>query len=147
MGNSDGETAPLRFVRLHEAARAPRYTRTGDAGLDLCSCESWSLAPGSHHLFCTGIAVEIPTGCVGLVWDRSGLATLGITSFGGVIDSGYRGELKVVLHNASDVVYHVGAGERIAQLLVQRVEPVEPVEVDRLSSSERGQAGFGSSGR
>lgn len=113
----------------------------------MCTVDDCVLGPGERRLLCTGVALEIPRGYVGLVWDRSGLGVQGLTTFGGVIDCTYRGELKVVLFNASDTAHHVKRGDRIAQLLIQRVETVRLVEVDTLTDTERGERGFGSSGR
>src|SRR5579859_6319269 len=112
-------TLTVRWTRLRTGTPPPSYAHPGDAGLDLCAAESRILEPGQRHLFSTGVALEIPAGYVGLVWDRSSLGVCGLTTFGGVIDSSYRGEIKVLLQNASDTAYHVNDGERIAQLLIQ----------------------------
>ena len=140
-------TLTVRWMRLRAGAPPPGYAHPGDAGLDLRSAESRMLEPGQRHLFSTGVALEIPAGYVGLVWDRSSLGARGLTTFGGVIDSRYRGEVRVLLYNGSDTAYGVEAGERIAQLLLQRVEMVSMVEVEALSSAARGDRGFGSTGR
>lgn len=133
---------------LHPEARVPVYGRAGDAGLDLFSCEDCTLAPGERHLFKLGFAIELPVGTVALFWDRSGMATNhGIHNLAGVIDSNYRGEVCCVLYNASSEPYTVKKGDKIAQMLVQKVEHVKFVEVDTLSDSERGDRGWFSSGR
>jgi dUTP pyrophosphatase len=138
----------LLVVRLRSDAVLPSYGRSGDAGLDLFACEEHDLRSGERHAFRTGIAVAIPAGYVGLVWDRSGLAVhAGITTMAGVIDATYRGEVAVPLLNTGTQSYRVHRGDRIAQLLVQAIPPVEVAEVDALDETARGSAGFGSSGR
>lgn len=137
---------PVR--RLSADAVAPRYGRAGDAGLDLFAAEQYELAPGTRHVFGTGVAIAVPDGYVGLVWDRSGLAVrAGITTMAGVIDATYRGEVRVPLLNTGDEPYVVHVGDRIAQLLVQAIPVLDVVEVDALDDTQRGSAGFGSSGR
>jgi len=115
--------------------------------MDLCSTEERVLQAGERHVFGTGIALELPHGAVGLVWDRSGLGARGITSFGGVIDSSYRGEIKVTLFNSGSDDHVVRVGDRIAQILVQPVLTASLEEAASLTQSERGQLGFGSTGR
>jgi len=137
----------VRFVKLHPEARPPAYARAGDAGMDLCSTEQYVLQSGERHLFGTGIALEIPAGLVGLVWDRSSLGSSGITSFGGVIDSSYRGEIKVTLFNSGTEDHVVRVGDRIAQMLIQPVLSAHLMEAEALTTSERGERGFGSTGR
>src|SRR5438105_5284396 len=140
----------LRVRRLDPRARLPIRAYEGDAGLDLCALEPVSLAPGERTSVRTGIAVEIPSGCAGLVLPRSGLATkhgIALVNAPGLIDAGYRGELRVLLLNTDrTAAFDVSAGDRIAQLVVVRIEPTEPTEVDALTDSERGARGFGSSG-
>ena len=126
----------------------PTRAYAGDAGLDLSSCERVELAPGERALVGTGLAVAIPEGYAGYVQPRSGLATrhgISIVNTPGLVDSGYRGELRVALLN-TDVreTFVVEPGMRIAQLVVVPVPEVEPIEVDELPSSERGVRGFGS---
>jgi dUTP pyrophosphatase len=138
---------PIR--RLREGAVVPSRAYAGDAGLDLASCEHVELAPGERALVGTGLAVAIPEGYVGFVQPRSGLAAkhgITIVNTPGLIDSGYRGELKVTLLNTdAREPFVVEAGMRIAQLVVLEVPAVDPVEVDELPDSERGVRGFGSS--
>jgi dUTP pyrophosphatase len=138
---------PIR--RLHEDAVIPARAYDGDAGLDLTACERIELAPGERALVGTGLAVAIPGGYAGFVQPRSGLAAKhGITlpNSPGLIDSGYRGELKVILLNTDlRETFVVEPGMRIAQLVVMPVPGVDPVEVDELPESERGVRGFGSS--
>lgn len=142
----------LRVLRLDPDLPLPAYARAGDAGIDLVAREDVTLAPaGGRALVATGIAIALPEGYAGLVQPRSGLAFKhGVTVLNtpGLIDSGYRGELKVCLINHDPTEpFEVIRGERIAQLVVQAVEHVTFVEVDTLDDSERGDKGFGSSGR
>lgn len=135
--------------RLREDAVLPRQAYDGDAGLDLASCEEVELLPGERASVPTGIAVEIPEGYAGFVQPRSGLAArhgIGIVNSPGLIDSGYRGEICVVLLNTDRTEpFTVERGARIAQLVVAPVAAVRLVEVDELATSERGARGFGSS--
>ena len=142
----------LPVLRLDPDLPLPAYARAGDAGIDLVAREDVTLAPaGGRALVATGIAIVLPEGYAGLVQPRSGLAFKhGVTVLNtpGLIDSGYRGELKVCLINHDPTEpFEVTRGERIAQLVVQAVEHVTFVEVDTLDDSERGDKGFGSSGR
>jgi dUTP pyrophosphatase len=140
----------LRFVRLDPRALLPTRAHWGDAGLDLYALHGGGLAPGERASIRTGIAVEIPPGHAGLVLPRSGLAARhGVTlaNAPGLIDAGYRGELTVMLLNADRAArFELAAGDRIAQLVLMRIQLPVPVEVQELSVSERGPAGFGSSG-
>ena len=142
----------LPVLRLDPDLPLPAFARAGDAGIDLVAREDVTLAPaGGRALVATGIAIALPEGYAGLVQPRSGLAFKhGVTVLNtpGLIDSGYRGELKVCLINHDPTEpFEVTRGERIAQLVVQAVEHVTFVEVDTLDDSERGDKGFGSSGR
>lgn len=128
----------------------PKYMTPGSAGLDLCADKPFELAPMARVLVPTGLSLEIPVGYEGQVRPRSGLAmTSGITVLNspGTIDSDYRGELKVLLINLSDQKYRASRGERIAQLVISKVERAELVEVTELTDSARGAGGFGSTGR
>lgn len=142
----------LPVVRLDKDLPLPEYARSGDAGVDLRASESVVLEPGGGRaLVPTGTAVGIPRGYAGFIQPRSGLALKhGVTVLNtpGLIDSGYRGELKVLLVNTDpSVAFEVVRGERIAQLVIQAVAEVTFVEVDELDPSERGDGGFGSTGR
>jgi dUTP pyrophosphatase len=141
----------LRVARLHQDARLPARTHPGDAGLDLYAAEPASIAAGERASVGTGIAVAIPEGHAGLVLPRSGLAARhGITlpNAPGLIDAGYRGELRVLLLNTDPSgSFEVAPGDRIAQLVVTPVAEAVPVEVEALEETARGLAGFGSSGR
>lgn len=138
---------PVR--RLRADAVLPRPAYDGDAGVDLAACESLTLPPGERGVVGTGIAVEIPDGYAGFVQPRSGLAArhgIGVVNSPGLIDSGYRGEIRVVLLNTDrSQAFEVAPGMRIAQLVVVPVAPVRLVEVEELAGSERGARGFGSS--
>ena len=126
----------------------PRYGSEGAAGADLTASAEAVLPPGGRSAVPTGIHVEIPPGHVGLVWPRSGLAVRhGIDTLAGVIDSDYRGEIKVVLVNHGTEPVRIAPGDRIAQLLVQRVERAAFVPGADLASTGRGENGFGSTGR
>ena len=135
--------------RLREDAHLPHQAYEGDAGFDLAACEHVVLEPGERAVVATGIAVEIPHGYAGFVQPRSGLAArhgVGVVNSPGLIDSGYRGEIKIVLINTDrDDAFVVDPGMRIAQLVVAPVAAVRMVEVEELAVSERGARGFGSS--
>jgi dUTP pyrophosphatase len=134
--------------RLRPDARVPRQAYEGDAGLDLAACDPVVLEPGERAVVATGLAVEIPEGFAGFVQPRSGLAArhgIGIVNAPGLIDSGYRGEIRVVLLNTGRESFAVEPGMRIAQLVIAPVAAVRLIEVDELATSERGSRGFGSS--
>jgi dUTP pyrophosphatase len=141
---------PLQIVRLDPDLPLPTYATPGDAGLDLHAREDVRLEPGERAVVGTGIAIALPEGHVGLVHPRSGLAArsgLSIVNAPGTIDAGYRGEIKVCLVNLDpSTPIELGRGDRIAQLVVQRFETVELVEVDTLPESVRGDGGYGSTG-
>jgi dUTP pyrophosphatase len=141
----------LPFRPLHGDARLPEAAHEHDAGLDLRSVAGCVLEPGERALVPVGLAVEIPPGHAGLVIPRSGLAARhGITILNapGLVDAGYRGELQVALLNTDrSEPFPIAVGDRIAQLVIVAVPPVEPVLADELSASIRGERGFGSSGR
>jgi len=137
-------------MRLRDDAVLPARAHSGDAGLDLTACEAVTIGVGQRAVVGTGIAVEIPEGHAGLVVPRSGLALrhgLSTVNAPGVIDAGYRGEVRVILLNTdSDHAFTVEPGMRIAQLLVVPVAVVEAVEVVEVTATDRGDGGFGSSG-
>jgi dUTP pyrophosphatase len=141
----------LPITRLKDEAVLPTRAHDGDAGLDLYACEAAHIGPGERWSVGTGVAVEIPDGHAGLVLPRSGLAKKhGITLVNapGLIDSGYRGELRVLLLNTDPAeTFRVEPGDRIAQLVISPVVLAEPVEAAALAESARGDGGFGSSGR
>jgi dUTP diphosphatase len=140
----------LRVRRLDTGAQLPTRAYDGDAGLDLHALEAGRLEPGERMAVRTGIAVEIPPGQAGLVLPRSGLAArhgIALVNAPGLIDAGYRGEIQVLLLNTDRTrAFSISAGDRIAQLVLVRVEAPAVLEVDELAGSERGAGGFGSSG-
>jgi dUTP pyrophosphatase len=139
----------LPIQRLRDDAVVPRRAYSGDAGLDLSACDRVELGPGVRASVGTGLAVAIPDGYAGFVQPRSGLALrhgITIVNTPGLVDSGYRGELRVVLLNTDDAEpFVVEPGMRIAQLVVLPIPEVDPIEVEELPASERGVRGFGSS--
>lgn len=140
----------VKIKRLDPELPLPRYANPGDAGLDLYSAQDVTIEPGRRVMISTGVAIALPQGYAGFVQPRSGLAAkkgLSIVNTPGLVDSGYRGELKVIAINTdADEPIVISRGERVAQLVVQRVPSVELVEVDELDKTERGEGGFGSTG-
>ena len=140
----------IRFRRLNDLAQVPRYARPGDAACDLVACDGAQIPPLGRAGIGTGIAVEIPGGFAGFVLPRSGLALRhGVTlaNAPGLIDSGYRGEIIVALHNSDPIEpFRVSVGDRIAQLVVMAVPQVVYIEGIALGDTERGEGGFGSTG-
>ena len=153
LGEEDDKTAStspdltLSVERLSPQAELPKKAHSGDAAYDLCAADYYSIPPYGQALVSTGLRLAIPSGYAGLIWDKSGLASEGITTLGGVIDAGYRGEVKVVIKNLSENDLNIVPGRKIAQLLIQRVaEPLvreEPIT----DTTERQDNGFGSSGQ
>jgi dUTP diphosphatase len=141
----------IAVARLQSEAVLPSRAHPGDAGLDLYACEAAHIGPGERWSVGTGIAVEIPDGHAGLVLPRSGLARehgIALVNSPGLIDSGYRGEVRVLLLNTDPAeIFRIAAGDRIAQLVIVPIAIAEPLESVELSESARGSGGFGSSGR
>src|SRR3989344_4740043 len=138
----------LKIKKLHTDAKVPSYAHPGDAGFDLYAIEEVAIPVGVRVLIGTGIAMDIPDGFVGLIWDKSGLSTThGLKTLGGVVDAGYRGEVKVGMVNLGTEEYTISAGHKIAQMLIQKVERAEIIEVAELSETVRGEGGFGSTGK
>jgi dUTP pyrophosphatase len=141
----------LPMAKLKDEAILPSRAHAGDAGLDLYACESAHVGPGERWSVGTGVGVEIPDGHAGLVLPRSGLARdhgIALVNSPGLIDSGYRGELRVLLLNTDPAeTFRVEAGDRIAQLLLVPIALPTPVAVEALADSARATGGFGSSGR
>lgn len=136
-------------VKLTDGAPIPKHARRGDAGMDLTSRETVEIAPQGTIMVGTGVAMEIPEGYVGLCFPRSGLASkrgINLANCVGVIDSGYRGEIKAPLYNAGHDTQIVERGERVFQIVIVPFVSCECVEVDELSKTERAANGFGSSG-
>jgi len=137
----------IKFQKILDEAIIPHYAHPGDAGMDIFSAEETIIKAGERKSIRTGIKMGLPEGFVGLVWDKSGLALKnGIKTMAGVIDSGYRGEIGIVLTNLSGQDYKIEKGQKIAQMLVQKVERVEIEETKELSETKRGADGFGSTG-
>ena len=135
-------------VHVGEGGSLPQYASAQAAGADLRASEPVEIAPGARAAVPTAVRLQIPPGHVGLVWPRSGLAVRhGIDTMAGVIDSDYRGEVRVVLVNHGDEPFRIERGDRIAQLLVQRVERAAFVAVPAIDDTDRGGGGFGSTGR
>lgn len=138
----------LKIKKLHEEAILPNYAHEDDAGFDLYSIEDVEIAPNVRVQIRTGIAMQIPVGFVGLIWDKSGLSHKhGLKTLGGVIDSGYRGEVKVGIINLGEQTYKLEKGHKVAQMIIQKKETCEIEEVSDLEESHRGEGGFGSSGK
>tara|TARA_R110000824_G_scaffold808_2_gene4939 strand:+ start:3539 stop:4099 length:561 start_codon:yes stop_codon:yes gene_type:complete len=139
----------IRVQKLDPRATIPTQANTADAGYDLYALEDTDILGGEREVVRTGIAMAIPRSCVGLIWPRSGLAVnSGIDVFAGVVDSGYRGEIKICLYNSSPSCspFQIKAGDRVAQILFQAVESFELYETKELDTTDRGCGGFGSSG-
>jgi dUTP pyrophosphatase len=140
----------LAVQRLHPAAVLPTRAHSSDAGFDLHAVEAATLGPGEREMVPTGIAIALPEGHAGLVLPRSGLAArhgIALVNAPGLIDEGYRGELRVLLLNTDRTEpFAIAPGDRIAQLVLVRVSLIDAVEVQALDATERGDGGFGSSG-
>lgn len=138
----------VKLKKLNPDLILPQYAHPGDAGLDLYSLEDKTLKPNERYLFKLGFALELSPGYVALVWDKSGLAAnAGITNLGGVIDGTFRGEVGIVLLNTGGQEFAIKKGDKIAQLLIQKVESAEIEEVDELGDSPRGEGAWGSTGK
>jgi dUTP pyrophosphatase len=137
----------LRVKKIHKDAKLPLYGHSGDAGLDLFSSVDFVLEKGQVQPIPTGIQVAIPDGYVGLIWDKSGVSLRGVHRLAGVIDSGYRGEIKVVMINLGDASFIIESGMKIAQMLIQPISIADVVETDDLDDTSRGERGFGSTGK
>ncbi|MFO7732806.1 MAG: dUTP diphosphatase [Candidatus Aminicenantes bacterium] len=136
----------LKVKRIHPEAKLPVYGHPGDAGLDLFSVVDREVGPGELYAVPTGVQIAVPEGHAGLVWDKSGISLQGVHRLAGVIDAGYRGEVRVVLVNLGAAPFAVKKGMKIAQLLVQPVAAVSVVEAGDLDGTTRGEGGFGSTG-
>ncbi len=138
----------IKLKKLHPDAIIPKHAHDTDAGLDLFAIDAFEMATQERKSIPTGIAIEIPNGYVGLIWDKSGLShKYGIKTFGGVIDAGYRGEICIGIMNLSDKNFKFEKGHKVAQLLIQKVENIVFEEVSELSDTSRGEGGFGSTGK
>ena len=154
-GSSINRKPTLTFKKLDDSAIMPKTAHKGDAGLDLCAIRSGWIYPGESAIVGTGLAIEIPDGFAGFVLPRSGLAAsenITIVNSPGLIDSGYRGEIQVILHklynpNQYNQEFEWDAGDRIAQLVIQKVENLNLAVVEILSTTDRGEGGLGSTGQ
>ncbi len=139
----------IKFQKIHEDAIIPKFAKEGDAGLDINAIDRYAIAPGEHLLVKTGLKMEIPLGFEAQVRPRSGLALkskITVLNSPGTIDSGYRGEVGVIMMNHGEETFHVSKGDRIAQLVIAKHETPEIHEVEELEESKRGEGGFGSTG-
>ena len=137
----------LHIKKMYPNAKIPTYAHDTDAGMDFYTLEALTVAPMTRAQVGTGIAVQIPDGHVGLVWDKSGLShKKGLKTLGGVIDAGYRGEVFIGVINLSAESITFEAGDKVAQMLIQKVEHPNIVEVEELSDADRGMGAFGSTG-
>ncbi len=137
----------LKVKKIHKDAKLPSYGHVGDAGLDLFSVMDCVLKGGEARAIATGIQVAIPEGYVGLIWDKSGISLKNIHRLAGVVDSGYRGEIKIVMTNLSAEAFTIEKGMKIAQMLIQPVSKVKVVDAEELDDTSRGENGFGSTGK
>ncbi len=139
--------AELIIEKIVKEAKLPEKAHKNDAGFDLFSTNYFSIPPYAQALVGTGIKIIIPENHVGLIWDKSGLANEGITTMGGVIDSNYRGEVKVIIKNLSEDIFNIIPGQKIAQLLIQEIKTLKTKEGKVSNNSSRGEGGFGSTGK
>ncbi len=139
--------SPLKVELIHPEAKLPQKAHQDDAGFDLYSVDYYSIPAYSQALVSTGIKIQLKANQVGLIWDKSGLANQGITTMGGVIDSGYQGEIKVIVKNLSEDIFNIAPGQKIAQLLIQAIESPKIIEGKIEEPSLRQDKGFGSSGK
>ena len=137
----------MKVKKIHKDAKLPGYGHIGDAGLDLFSVMECVLKGGEARAISTGIQVAIPDGYVGLIWDKSGISLKNIHRLAGVVDAGYRGEIKVVMTNLSSKAFSIEKGMKIAQMLIQPVIKVKVVDSEVLDETSRGEDGFGSTGK
>lgn len=135
----------IKVKKLDPRAILPKYALPNDAGMDLFVLQETTIKPGERIAIPTGIAIEMPSGYVSLIWDKSGLALKhGLTTLGGVIEYTYRGEYRIIMYNCGSESFTFKKGDKIAQLLIQPIVSAEIIEVEELSHSDRGTAGFGS---
>ncbi len=137
----------LKVKKLYDEACIPSRAHMSDAGIDLYAYQYVTIQPHATVVVPTGIALEMETGYVGLIWDKSSIGSKGVKTLGGVVDAGYRGEVKVIIHNMSDIAVTFDYGQKIAQMLIQKVELCEVQEVCDLDETTRGEGAFGSTGK
>ena len=136
----------LKVKKIADGAKIPVYQHPGDAGMDLFSAADLVLAAGDIQAVPTGVQMANPAGYVGLVWDKSGISLKGVHRLAGVVDAGYRGEVRVVMINLGKEPFVIGKGMKIAQMLIQPVVEARIVEAEDLDDTSRGEGGFGSTG-
>jgi dUTP pyrophosphatase len=141
------ENTKLIAEKIIPNAKLPQKAHPEDAGFDLFANDFYSIAPYSQSLISTGIKLAIPSGYVGLIWDKSGLALDSLKTMGGVIDSNYRGEIKVIIKNLSEEIYNIIPGQKIAQILIQAISNFEIQEEKINDQTTRAENGFGSTGK
>jgi dUTP pyrophosphatase len=137
----------IKVKRLKDDAKLPTYAHVGDVGMDLYAMESVTINPGEHYRFWHGFAMEFPVGYAGIVSDKSSISKAGLKTMGGVFDAGYRGEYNTHLVNLSNEPYTVEAGDKVSQLILYPVLIPEIIETNELTETERGERGFGSTGK
>jgi dTMP kinase len=137
----------LIIKKIHPKAKLPQKIHSDDAGYDLFSVDHYSIPAYGQALVSTGIKMIIPKNCAGLIWDKSGLANEGITTMGGLIDSGYRGEIRVVVKNLSEDIFNIVPGQKVAQIIIQRLQEVDLEEGEISNDTTRQNKGFGSTGK
>ena len=138
----------LHIKKLHPDAKLPQYAHPSDAGLDLCTVSDFTINSGEHQLIPTGLAIVFPEGYTALVWDKGGIANKRhLKTVGGVFDTEYRGEYLIGLYNFGTEPQSFAVGDKIAQLLIQKVEHPEIIEVTELDETVRGDGAFGSTGK
>jgi dUTP pyrophosphatase len=137
----------LKVKKLHPDAKLPTRAHYDDAGLDIYCYEKITISPHATMKVPTGIAYEVPEGYCVFAWDKGSVGSKGIKTLGGVLDAGYRGELFIPMHNLNNEAYTFEAGNKIAQMVIQKVELWEVEEVDELSETKRGTGSFGSTGK
>ncbi|MBP6948696.1 MAG: dUTP diphosphatase [Candidatus Pacebacteria bacterium] len=137
----------LKIKKLYENTKLPTRAHHDDAGTDMYAQGDHIVEPHTTVVIPTGVAMELEKGYVSLIWDKSSVGSKGIKTLGGVIDAGYRGEYKIIVHNLNNEAYTFTHGDKVAQLLVQKVEFPELEEVVELNDSTRGEGGFGSTGK
>ncbi len=147
MNNNLSHNLILRIERLSPQAKLPQKAHPGDAAYDLYANDYYSLEPQQQAIIKIGVKMAIPEGFVGLIWDKSGLASQGLTTIGGVIDANYRGEIKVILKNLSQEVFKIIPEQKVAQILIQEIAKIEIKEEKITNTTERQDRGFGSSGQ
>ncbi|MEY3470997.1 MAG: hypothetical protein RLZZ223_347 [Candidatus Parcubacteria bacterium] len=137
----------IKFQKINPEVKLPSYSYDTDAGMDLYALEEVIFQPGEQRIIPTGLAIDLPKGYAALFWDKSSIASQKLLkSLGGVIDSGYSGEMKIILINLSNQVQIIQKGAKFIQLLIQKIEHAQIEVVDELVSSGRGKGGFGSTG-